>query len=262
MSDEINRYALMMDAYAEVRSEMDAAHQTKPIPTQPTLSQVLAGFGPMPNEALFLGVASDELPVLLNLHDSIPGPLLIIGDPGSGKTDLLRIIARAAGRMHQVEKLQFGALTNHPDEWSGFDRIPNNVGIFPFQHTSSEDFIISLASWAHGNKSSRQAVLLLLDDLEAVTNMEFDTVHNLRWLLFRGPSRRVWPIITLNSNRIQNMEAWLDAFHTRIFGNMQNTGQIRKLNAEHARPETLASGSEFTLSEGEHWLRFSIPELD
>jgi len=262
MSDKLNRYALMMDAYTEVQSEMDAAHQTKLIPTQPTLSQVLADFGPLPDEALFLGVASDELPVLLNLYDSVPGPLLIVGDPGSGKTDLLQIIARAAGRMHQAEKLQFGILTNHPDEWNGFDSIQNNVGIFPVQHRSSEDFILSLASWAHGNKSSRQAVLLLMDDLESVANMEIDTVQNLRWLLFRGPSRRVWPIITLNTNRIQNMDTWLDAFHTRIFGNMKNTGHIRKLNAEHAQLETLASGSEFTLSEGEHWLRFSIPELD
>ena len=262
MSDEINRYDLMMDAYTEVLSEAGVTHQTKPIPAQPTLSQVLADFGPLPDEALFLGVASDELPVLLNLYDSVPGPLLIVGDPGSGKTDLLQIIARAAGRMHQAEKLQFGILTNHPDEWNGFDGIPNNVGIFPIQHRSSEDFILSLASWAHGNKSSRQAVLLLMDDLESVENMETDTVQNLRWLLFRGPSRRVWPIITLNSNRIRNMDAWLDAFHTRIFGNMQNTGLARKLNAENARLETLASGSEFTLSEGEHWLRFSIPELD
>ena len=262
MSDKLNRYNLMMEAYTEVQSELDAAHQTKPIPTQPTLSQVLADFGPLPEEALFLGTASDELPVLLNLYDAVPGPLLIIGDSGSGKTDLLQIIARAAGKMHQTKKLQFGTLTNHPDEWSGFDSIPNNVGIFPLQHRSSEDFILSLASWAHGNKSSRQAVLLLMDDLEAVMNMESDTVQNLRWLLFRGPSRRVWPIITLNSNRIQNMEAWLDAFHTRIFGNMQNPNFINKLGIKFADPASLSKGSEFTMSEGNEWLRFSIPELD
>jgi len=262
MSDDINRYELMMDAYTEVMAETAAAHRTRPIPAQPTLSRVLADFGPMPDEALFLGVASDELPVLLNLYDSVPGPLLILGDPGSGKTNLLQIIARAAGLMHSEAKLQFGALTNHPDEWSGFDSIPNNVGIFPIQHRSSEDFILSLASWAHGNKSSKQAVLILLDDLEAITDMDTDTLQNLRWLLFRGPSRRVWPIITLNSNRIQNMEAWLDAFHTRIFGNMQNPNSINKLGIKFADPASLSKGSEFTMSEGNEWLRFSIPELD
>jgi hypothetical protein len=262
MSDETERYALMMDAYTEVKSEMEAARLTKPMPAQPSLSQVLADFGPMPDEALFLGIASDELPVLLNLHDSIPGPLLIIGDPGSGKTNLLQIIARAAGKMHQAEELQFGAVTNHPDEWSGFDETPNNVGIFPIQHKSSEDFILSLASWAHGNKSSKQSVLLLLDDLEAVSSMEMDTIQNLRWLLFRGPSRRVWPIITLNSERIQNVEVWLDMFRTRIFGHMKNPNYINKLGIKYADPASLTQGSDFTMSEGKDWLRFSIPELD
>ena len=262
MADETNRYELMMEAFTEVISETDASHQTKPIPVQPTLNQVLADFGPMPDEALFLGVASDELPVLLNLHDSIPGPLLILGDSGSGKTALLQTIAQAIGSMHQPDKVQFGALTNHPDEWSGLEEVPNNVGIFPIQHRSSEDFILSLASWAHGNKSSRQSVLLLLDDLEAVSSMEMDAVQNLRWLLLRGPSRRVWPIITLNSDRIRNMEPWLDAFRTRIFGKINNPNVLRKLDVEHADLESLTSGSAFTMSEGDHWLRFSIPALD
>ena len=262
MSDEDNRYTLMMEALTEVQSEMGATHQTKPILARPTLSRVLADFGPMPSEALFLGIASDKLPVLLNLHDSIPGPLLIVGDPGSGKTVLLQTIARAAERMHQPEKLQFGAVTNYPDEWSGFEKTLNSIGIFPAHHRSSEDFILSLAAWAHGNKSSKQSVLLFLDDLETVSSMDIETVQNLRWLLFRGPARRVWPIITLNSKRIQNMEPWLELFRTRIYGNMQNPNHINKLGIKFADPASLFKGSEFSMSEGNEWLRFSIPELD
>jgi hypothetical protein len=262
MADDNNRYALMIDAFTEVKAEMETVHQTKPLPVQPALSQVLADFGSMPDEALFLGVASDELPVLLNLHDSIPGPLLVIGGPGSGKTALLQMVARALGSMHQPHKVQFGALTNHPDEWSEFDKISNNVGIFPIHHRSSEDFILSLAAWAHGNKSSKQSVLLLLDGLEAVLKMDMETIQNLRWLLLRGPARRVWPIITLNSDRIREMEPWLEAFRTRIFGNVQNTEIAKKLHVDHAHLESLACGSEFTMSEGNDWLRFSIPALD
>jgi hypothetical protein len=263
---EINRYALMMEALNELKPEIDVerARRVKPTPkpTLPSLSEVLAGFRPMPPAALFLGVAADELPVLLNLHDPVPGPILITADPGAGKTALLQTIALAAGAVHQPEELQFGVLTNHPDEWTEMSGIPNNVGVFSLHDQSAEDFILSLASWAHDNRTSQQSVLLLLDDLEAASNLDFDARQNLRWLLLRGPARRVWPIITLNPNRMENIMPWLDAFRTRIFGTMQNPRHIKQLDAVSAELGSLQNGSHFTLREGESWLRFWIPSID
>jgi hypothetical protein len=61
---EINRYALALEAYTELKPEIELAQQTQPVPALPSLSEVLAEFGTMPNEALFLGVATDGLPVL------------------------------------------------------------------------------------------------------------------------------------------------------------------------------------------------------
>ena len=265
--NEFNRYELMMEALAELKPEIDAAYQTsslakpQPIKMLPSLSEVLSEFGPMPLEALFLGVASDGLPVLLNLHDPVPGPILIAGDAGTGKTTLLQTVALAAGLMRQPEQLQFGAVTSHPDEWSGMEDIPNNVGIFPTYHQSAEDFILSLASWAHGNKSSRQSILLLIDDLEAISKMDYDARQNLRWLLLRGPARRVWPIITINPNRMDNVSAWLEAFHTRVFGPIQNVHLARQMDAENADLDSLNIGSQFVMREGNHWLRFWIPSI-
>src|SRR6266498_5075781 len=261
---EMNRYALMLEALAELKPEIDSARrsQSQPVPALPSLSEVLAEFHPMPSEAMFMGVASDGFPVLLNLHDPMPGPILISGDAGSGKTRLLQIIASAVGQMHRSEDVQFGVLTSHPDEWNGLDEIPNNVGVFPLYHQSAEDFILSLASWAHGNKTSQQSVILLLDDLEAATNLDFDAKQNLRWLLLRGPARRVWPIITLNPNRMDNISAWLDAFHTRIFAPIQSQSQIRQLDAEQADLDSLTIGSQFALKEGDHWIKFWVPTLD
>jgi hypothetical protein len=259
---ETNRYALMLEAYTELKPEIEATRQFSPVPALPSVSEVLTEFGAMPSEALFLGVASDGLPVLLNLHDSIPGPLLIVGDPGSGKTALLQTIARAAEKMHRPEELQFGVLTSRPDEWSGLKDIPNNVGIFPHYDRSSEDFILSLASWAHSNKTSSQSVLLLLDDLEAVSKLDLDALQNLRWLLLRGPARRVWPIITLNSQHVENMAPWLEAFRTRILGNVQDGQNIRQLDSEQADLSSLMTGSEFAMREGNNWLRFWIPSID
>jgi hypothetical protein len=262
MNEEINRYELMMEAMAELKPEIDSARQLTPTPVLPPLNEVLADYGPMPPEALFLGVASDKLPVLLNLHDPVPGPLLIAADPGAGKTALLQTIALAAAKMHQPENLQFGVMTNHPDEWSGMEHIRNNVGVFPLHNQSAEDFILSLASWAHEKRTSQQSVLLLLDDLEAASNLDFDARQNLRWLLLRGPARRVWPIITLSPNRMENIMPWLDAFHTRVFGTMQNSRQISQLDAVSAELQSLHSGSHFTLKEGDHWLRFWLPSID
>jgi hypothetical protein len=264
MSDEINRYDLMMEALNELKQESDAkrARQVEPTPALPSLNEVLSEYGPMPHEALFLGVAEDDLPVLLNLHDPVPGPILIMADGGAGKTNMLQTVALAAGKMHPPEDLQFGVLTNHPDEWNGLEQISNNVGIFPLYQQSAEDFILSLASWAHDNKTSQQSVLLLLDDLEAASNLDFDARQNLRWLLLRGPARRVWPIITLNPNRMENIMPWLDAFRTRVFGRMQNPRHTSQLDAVSAEPESLHSGSHFTLKEGDHWLRFWLPSMD
>ena len=261
--NEINRYSLMEEVLAELKPEIDAlTRRTQPVPATPPISEVITGFGPMPAEALFLGVASDGLPVLLNLHDPIPGPILIVGDPGIGKTNLLHVIASAAGKMHQPQELQFGALTSHPEEWSGMENIPNNVGVFPFYHKSSEDFILSLASWAHGNKTSRQSVLLFLDDLEAVNDLDFDARQYLRWLLLRGPARRVWPLVTLSSSRMDDVSQWLEAFHTRVLGRITNPHHARQLDAGNAGLDSLDIGTQFALREGNHWLRFWIPGID
>ena len=266
--DESNRYELMMEALAELKPEIEANYRssslqkTQPVqPALPSLNEVLDEFGLMPPEALFLGVASDGLPVLLNLHDSVPGPILIAGDAGTGKTTLLQTVAIAAGMMHQPEQLQLGVVTSHPDEWNGLEEIPNNVGIFPTYHQSAEDFILSLASWAHGNKSSKQSILLLIDDLEAIAKMDFDAQQNLRWLLLRGPARRVWPIVTINPNRMENTQPWLEAFHTRVFGPIQNIHLARQVDAENANLDSLNIGTQFALREGDHWLHFWIPSI-
>ena len=259
MTEDIDTYTLMMQAYAEIKPEIEAAKIIQPILTQPPLNNVLDQFGPMPLEALFLGVAFDELPVLLNLHDPIPGPLLIISDPGMGKTSLLNTIARATEKMHQPSDVLFGTLTNHPDEWNGMNESPNNIGTFSIQDSSACDFITSLAAWAHEHHSSNQSILLLIDDLEALLGMDTNSVQDLRWLLLRGPSKRVWPIITLSTQYLEAMGDWLELFRTRILGKIQNPYQIQMLGAGQTKLNSYMNKGEFVLREGNHWLKFWTP---
>lgn len=248
----------MMEAMAELMPEIEA-HLSAPVPALPSLSDVLTDLGSLPGESLFLGIATDDLPVLLNLHDSVPGPLLVIADPNAGKTSLLQTISRAVGFTHSPNEVQFGIITNYPDEWNGIARLQHCAGVFPFYETSSQDFILSLASWAHANKNSQQSVLLLIDGLESVTKLDFDAQQNLRWLLFRGPARRVWPIITLNTQQYEQVGSWLDIFRTRIYGHIQDNEIANRLNAGNANLDKLLLGSEFSMPEGMDWLKFWIP---
>ena len=251
----------MLEALTELQPEIEAA-QAKPMSTTPSLADSLSELGPLPREALLLGLASDGLPVLLNLHASQPGPLLVVADPGTGKTALLQMIAQAATEMHTPGDVQYGVISNHPDEWEHLAEYEHCVGIFPTYHDSAVDFLSSLSGWAHANKGSQQSILLLIDDLESMNDLDFDVRQTLRWLLLRGPARRVWPIITLNAERARQVEDWLEAFRTRLFGQVRDDRTAEDLtgipgtNLRH-----LQAGLQFALREGNDWLKFWIPKM-
>lgn len=230
--------------------------------TAPSLDKVLSGIGPLPREALFLGIASDGLPVLLNLYDPGPGPILVAGDPGAGKTAFLHTVARSLVRTHTESEVQFGVITGKVDEWGDAGETGHRVGIFDVHHAGAQDFILSLASWAHSNKNTHQTILILVDDLEALTAMEGEALQKFRWLLLRGPARRVWPILTLNAERYAQVLAWIEIFRTRIFGRVTAPPASQALGGDAASAlDQLVAGTEFCLRENGGWLRFWLPSF-
>jgi len=254
-----NRYDVMVEALTELMPEISAARQ----PVTPKISQVLADHAPLPRAALFLGVAGDGLPVLLNLLDPVPGPLLIAADTGSGKTRLLQGIARAADQMHSPQDVQYGIITPHPEEWQDLPTSQNRVQVFPSYQTEAGVFLGSLASWAHSNHGEKQSVLLFIDDLSMIAKMDYDVRQNLRWLLLRGPARRVWPIVTINSAQSEVVQPWLELFRTRCFGHIQDENYLRYLtNSTHSDLRSLRAGSEFAMLEDNDWLKFRVPAID
>jgi len=190
---------LWMEAWEEMKGEIVDGDISSL-----SVSEYLEELGPMPDEALLLGKCDDELPVLLNLRDPIPKSLLLVSD---FETEFLRSVAFTAS-LFPSDKMSFGVITPRPSTWGGFK---NCVGVFSAYHSSAGDFILSAASWAHGNKSfRRQSVLLLLDGMdEWYSSMEVDTINNFRWLLLRGSSRNVWVIATSKED--------YDMFATKFF---------------------------------------------
>ncbi|HSL28880.1 MAG TPA: hypothetical protein VK900_06730 [Anaerolineales bacterium] len=254
------RFSSALQALTELQSERaETPGSGELAPAVPALRDVLAKIGSIPAEALFLGMASDGLPVLLNLHDPHPGPMLVTGDPGSGKTIFLQTITHALTQTHDARLLQYGVITNYPDEWTSLTATPHRNGIFVVGNNDASEYINSLAAWAHSNKNSKQCILMLVDDMESVALLDPPSVHNFRWLLLRGPARRVWPIVTLSAPRYGQVLAWLQNYRTRIFGRVANPRVAQALGAEKVSLEQLEAGIQFSLPEREKWLRFWLP---
>ncbi len=234
-------------------------YQLAPLP----LAQTLSEFGKLPNNVLFLGIAFDGLPILLNLSDPTPGPILVAGDQASGKRALLQVVAQAIPLVHTPKEVQFGVITAHPNEWIGFEEIENCMGIFPSYDEEAENFIVSLADWAHNNRHEKRVALLLIDDLEIMTERSEEAQQKLRWLLLRGPNRKVWTFTTLNAGRTEKVLPWLDAFRTRLFGAVKNIHNAEAIvPTRGAALHLLEPGVEFILNENRQWVKFQIPSLD
>ncbi len=261
--DKTNRFSLMIDALtalAEEEREVPASHT--PELGLPTLGSVLADTSPLPSTALFLGMAEDGLPVLLDLYDPVPGPILIIADTNSGKTSFLHMVARATEAMHDPADVQSGVITTHPDEWKHFKDNQSVVGVYSASEDSARELLQSLVTWAHNNRDKKQTILLLIDDLEAVARLGQEAEQNLRWLLLRGPSRRVWPIVTLNASRARNMGTWLEFFRTRLFGLTRDEETSHFIAGDPGKVFSNLTESQFTMREGKTWLNFWAPAID
>ena len=265
--DTSDRFSLMIEALTELAQEEQVilpskTRQTPPTPATPTLNSVLADIAPLPREALFLGMAEDGLPVLLNLFDPVPGPILITGDKGSGKTNFLKTIARATDILHAPEQVQYGIITPHPNEWEKISVSRNNAGVYATSDDNAKELLQSLVTWAHRNKGEEQSILLLIDDLDAVLKLGDQAQQNLRWLLLRGSSRRVWSFITLNAEKAHELRDWLSFFHTRLFGFTEKHEDAYLLTGVPGQTlDHVRARSHFTMREDNKLLPFWLPSI-
>jgi hypothetical protein len=213
-----DHFLLALQAYQELQAEIDP--QACPAPAEVEAPSADLEPATAPDGSLLLGLAEDGLPLVLNLYDPSPGPILVAGEARSGKTSYLHSLAQATERFDPGE-IQFGALTPFPEEWQSVEGLSGCMGIWPSYHPSAGSFLRQLADWADTLMDSRQIVLLLIDGLEMLSQPNVQFRQDLLWLLSYGPERHVWPIVAAHPGRLDRLERWLEYFPTRILGTLR-----------------------------------------
>ena len=259
----MKRFSFTLGPLAKLASNTDTIHSTSS-PALPSLRAVLAEFSPLPRAALFLGLANDGLPILLNLLDPLPGPIMIVGDEGSGKTNFLRSISRSVDQVHSPEEVRYAVISDNLSEWKNAKSSKNQESQLSTHKSGIASYLNSMVAWAHSNKGSQQIHLLLIDHIESLL-LAAEPQQDLRWLLLRGPSRHVWPIVTIHTSVAVSewFRPWLESFRTRLFGHMHDEHETQILTGfSNISFTKLTSGSQFVMHDGNDWLPFWIPTLE
>ncbi len=257
-----DQFLLALEAYQEIQAEL--RQEGQPLPETPetsTSERSIAQPARLPGRSLLLGMAEDGLPLMLDLYDPAPGPLLVAGDGGSGKTALLQSLARAAG-LQDPGDIQFGVITPFPEEWTALESLPHCLGVWPAYHPSAGLFLGQLVNWSEALPGTRQAILLLFDGFDLLSGSDFQSLHDLRWLLLYGPQHQVWPAVTVNPSRLTRLQPWLEYFHTRLIGHVKNAHNARMLTDDsRAALADLLPCKQFALSQPGCLLKFWLPPL-
>jgi hypothetical protein len=255
-----DQFLLAVQAYREIQTELHPKAAASPSKENaPDADGSDNSPQILPDGSLLLGLAEDGLPLMLDLYDPAPGPLLVAGDRRSGKTAFLKSLARASD-LRDPGEIQFGVVTPFPEEWEDEEALSNCLGIWPAYHPSSQDFLSQVVSWADALARSRQVILVMVDGFDLLNAGDTKLQHDLRWLFLYGPERQAWPVVTVNPGRLNHLDTWLDYFQTRILGRVSRYQTARLLlDKSHADLSTLEPGIQYGLSRPEGWMKFWLP---
>lgn len=251
-----------MNPLNQISPPSTLSHRTVAPAAARTLAQVMASLAPLPASALFTGLAEDGLPVLFNLRESAPGPVLIAADAGAGKTRLLQTVARGIEHIHQPADVRYAVVTDHPGEWRPFEHSRHCERVLAFHQAFTTGYLHCAALGQPSDIRSSTSLVLLIDGFESLVS-DGDLRDSAHALLRSPTPRGVFPFVSLNTSSGPFPDRWLDAFTARLFGYIRDQPTAVSLcGSSEICAGDLQPPSQFSVRERDSWLPFWLPDLD
>jgi len=185
----------------ESQSEVNLPTEDKLTFDPPRLRAVLADFGPLPQGTAFIGQTQLGQPLLFDLKDSTSGAILILGDPGCGKTSLLLTILESAHRLNRPDQISFTIIADQPYLFRELERATVSLEISRPYQVEARDRLRKLALLIEQRECGRLCgpiILFAVDGLPGLLDSLDDvSCYHLIKIIKAGPQVGVRPILTM-----------------------------------------------------------------
>ncbi len=254
-----------------ISNAVPSAAAPRPVPANDgpavlSLEQFLQRYRDLPEQTAALGYCDDKLPVLFDFTQASAGPLLILGDHGCGKTNLIQVLLASAARANAPHQFKYLIVGSHPEEYASLaeedSKARHCIDLLGTYDQQAQKAIVRMASLAEERYNHHRVdppALLVIDDLKFIATADTDLRLNFEWLVKHGPAVRVWPVVALQTESALDMGRWTAHFRTRVIGRMPEKAANRLGLYTGLGANDLHAGKQFGVYVNETWMRFWVP---